>query len=854
MSETKKKKKKMLDIGRKRKPVSKSDKSKGKSKGKSRKKNTNKDQDDKEDNEQIKMFFRELRNYINDIDDNELDEFLKNYIKNSSSSNIRTLFQKIRNLHPELIRDFIEKSLTLEQHRKVYDYDRKKIVIDANIYIFDYIDEYLEKDEIIERTNFLDEIQRKNEENEELKQIFQTLKNINNSKLGKHLQNYFRNRNISHNNKILILKIKKLPPQKIKDIIKKSLKLENQYISNYIDEYLDNKTLEGDESEEGGDESEEGGDESEEGGDESEEDKIDLKLKKQIIFLDENGNEIEISNDKQEKTEFRREYKCLMEYKMVSWIDNLQSYKLKTYIHSIDENFLRSNCNLNKEFEYNGEKFFLANNRFFKLQCEIDNSKKMQNGDIFSMNIDGNIVNMKILYISQSLTSEPLMQNEEIFQKQIIFFKKKKESDIVAIERILDGDITEDIKLYLFEEFKREILKIESEFDIKFSINNVFDKILTKSNNVRDLVFNIEQIIVYLAPLNNYFENLDFDKRQSIFSKRLVSGYYHDNIIPDLSQEEKFPEIFENNFDENIKQRFRDYFDKVIHTNMFDLISKYYYITNKGKQYNQTYKHTNVNMLGNVKYKDLKLNCINKEDIEQIPYQDIIIYHSSTLKNNYCFSLKELVKNFAEGNYKFLDTEENFNEKFVIKILNMYINKSTSEEKEEEKDFDIFSLMLQDVCDLEKKYNMYENGICDNVSIKSFDSDRTLLDNVYSGDEQKDQLDIEQEQKDQLEIEQKLGKLEELEELGKLEELEMKKYDTESSDDTESEDTDSEDDIEYNIKHIKNPEKCFGRGCDKNGQDCIKTCVLLDENNTVCAKFCTFKCFEEFEFNIPKNI
>ena len=174
-----------------------------------------------------------------------------------------------------------------------------------------------------------------------------------------------------------------------------------------------------------------------------------------------------------------------------------------------------------------------------------------------------------------------------------------------------------------------------------------------------ELFSKISDIIIYL----NIPES-------QIFRKRVASEYYLPDILPILSKQDKFPEIFEDiSVPDDYKTIISTFIDNKIKEMTIYMGNTLYYFENPTERmYSNIY---NYNTLFKIKTNPRLNICKNKNKIDSTEKPENIIYYLED-GNMYCFTIDNLYQQFEEQNFINENTGKLFDMRFVEYFKNRY--------------------------------------------------------------------------------------------------------------------------------------------------------------------------------------
>ena len=373
----------------------------------------------------------------------------------------------------------------------------------------------------------------------------------------------------------------------------------------------------------------------------------------------------------------------------------------------------------------NGVKWYQANKRFFSLQCNSNKNMRTQNKDILSCYTQSGMeVQFKVGFTitgyqhspdqyqartrmvnnstGQSVQRSFIIQDEKMFQKERSYDHRKKQNLNQKVKYIENSPVDEQSiqiatqtlsqtlmstlenpltrtdygivnshgnfqnrksgldKTYLYKEDKRVDYNTQYMQILMGTILSGVDQ------TNKDLFTKVANIIVYLKI-----------PQAKMFRQNVSNEYYLPDILPTLSAEEKFPEVFEDillppSFISGVVATINNSIDKEVN-NLAE--RKHFLNDGTAKKTTTTIDYSRLDQIKTNKRISL---CQNKEKLKKTDPSEIVYY----LDDNgqiYCFTINELYEQFKNDNIVNPETGNNFNNKFINRFNELYNNRLSSE-------------------------------------------------------------------------------------------------------------------------------------------------------------------------------
>lgn len=370
--------------------------------------------------------------------------------------------------------------------------------------------------------------------------------------------------------------------------------------------------------------------------------------------------------------------KCMSNYSTVPWIES----KVKgIYISPVLGNDISKYIISDMPTIKNNETvWYRANRKFALLMCNDNADYRNQEGDVLTaFTTDGEPIRMKIAY---NTGRGFIVQDESLFETEKKYLTAQRVSRKQKINRILDENITPQIEQMGMEKLSEALHKVapdladygiypgngNNKYDTAYIIKAV-ETISSATTTIREFFIKLAQTIIYLKLSGN---------ASKIFQNRVIQEYYLPEILVNLSPIDKLPEFFD---DPRVSDVEREQIEKQIRYEIN------YFVHNIGETlYGIRFPSERIpsqikpNYLGAIpkthKWKEI---CVNKQDIEDIP-DDQLIYYKEDDKI-YCLTISQIVEQIlfedqATNPYTGKPLSENFLTRFS-KLYSGFFNMKT---------------------------------------------------------------------------------------------------------------------------------------------------------------------------------
>jgi len=375
---------------------------------------------------------------------------------------------------------------------------------------------------------------------------------------------------------------------------------------------------------------------------------------------------------------------CLDSRYYMPWI---QGIVLKTFIALPNGGIIDKTSQIHKYVNVNSKtrtkgdvNWYPINNKFSLLMCNINSYRRIQEGVVLtSFTENGEPVSLMVGY---ETNRGFLVQDEKMFLAEKEYEKERNSSLVEKIANILNNPITSKVEIFGIDKlsttlhdiapditdygvYKEGYIKKDTTYIVK-----AIETISKQTRTVREFLAKLGGVIVYLTT------KLGHD----IFKKRIREEYYLPEILVNLSASEKLPEIFD---DPRVTQESKDYNTRFLMGELNYFIStnaqvlyKLEHPTESNK--NIFYKQSFVGAKKEKKF-DWKTACVNKDDVIDIPDEQIIYYREG--ENVYCLVIDEILDQISAGkNPTNPYTKRMLKSDFLTRFEELYSNKRKNKE------------------------------------------------------------------------------------------------------------------------------------------------------------------------------
>ena len=408
--------------------------------------------------------------------------------------------------------------------------------------------------------------------------------------------------------------------------------------------------------------------------------------RREIKLLDIDGNVIEQpSVQNRQRHKFKSSSKETRYYSsVIPWMSRKNDgiFILSVGSTDISPYIVQEVQGINRTVVHNGQTFFRVNEKFRQLMVDYRFERK-QIGNVLYINTTTGTLTFKIGYLIKSTL---IVQNEEMFSKEMKFFNDGLETQYSRILKIKKEAIREDVKTAGISVLSKALHDIAPNvlsygiYDIVVKrdtsyIIRVIDILSSKSSNV-------EEFLEYLGNIVIFITSVKFSK---VFIERLKEEYYLPEILANLPLSEKLPEIYDPNTNRTVKEKkkMNDIIERSLKIFIQRVLTLIYVRRNPSERIERdtlNYGITNgISKMIN-KLTDWKSECVN---VDNIPDNEIILYKDETNKV-YCLSIPEILKSIGNGDITNKHTNKKFSNEFIQHIKTYYNIKEVDEKSEED--------------------------------------------------------------------------------------------------------------------------------------------------------------------------
>lgn len=349
--------------------------------------------------------------------------------------------------------------------------------------------------------------------------------------------------------------------------------------------------------------------------------------------------------------------RCAMAYRRIPWLsNNVESVLVKPV------NLPSIYYDENKSFSIDEDRYFQVTSKYYVMRCYGKNQSINDKTNIISLNYKNNRLSFKVAYVV-------IIDGEmKIFSQNHDMFRDEEE---------------ELRKLASIEVNKAELINSLVSDNLRHIAQNALEDFVPTKEYSKHILKNIEETTnnsyEYIRKVSKIYVSA---KSGSLFSKRLLKGYYNEDIIH-LLDYDTLLEGIEYNVD-NINEYVDDIAMNLLlySTKFTDIPTRKYMRENK--------KPIKLN-----KY-DIRLKCKNLDSIKNVPDENLAFY--TVNKQFFCYDISRLYIEFFNGNTINPDTGKEFSPDFVNKIKTLYkfkINNIPVVQRSEEDDEDYDEIVRQ---------------------------------------------------------------------------------------------------------------------------------------------------------------
>lgn len=290
---------------------------------------------------------------------------------------------------------------------------------------------------------------------------------------------------------------------------------------------------------------------------------------------------------------------------------------------------------------YDITKFKIVDNvKFYNVKLPYFDMRQKTELNIDEKNIASGIYNgIQIQFqVGLLIFSKPdkifIIQNVEMYYKEKQYITKIKNSKINLTE-LKTSPINNELKIIAKNSLE--------EYTPNENYTDNLIRILSENATSYDFAYKISKIVAGI-------------KFGNTFSKRLLKGYYREEILSSLG----FDVLFEGVITD--LEKMENYIEDFAN-NILLYSSKYYDIQVRKYQRNER-------KIPYVTKFDIRTNCENINEIKNVNEENLTFF--SIDNKFYCYDIYKLFFNFKKGNYINPNTNNPFPQEFVQKIISLY--------------------------------------------------------------------------------------------------------------------------------------------------------------------------------------
>lgn len=565
------------------------------------------------------------------------------------------------------------------------------------------------------------------------------------------------------------------------------------------------------------------------------------KLRKELEKI--SGTEWETYEPLIENTEFTS---CIEKYKSYDWIEGKVT---GVWLSSVDGTipsleYVSDEIGISED----GHRWYLANKKYFALQCNKYKNKRVQKGRVFKCYTQsGKPVKFLVGYtvIGYHYTNKKynartrmvktddgrtvqrtfIIQNKALFNQEKQYDRRSQRTETETINDILNSTVTErtsDIVRNIISRALLDIAPMKKDYGVvhfnekekqnweqqggkitlgkSIDSNTPYMQILMNTlrdnpeQTNRELFTRAANIVVYLGM-----------PEAKTFIRNVEKEYYLPEILATLSPTEKFPEVYQ---DPKISGKFLEDITASIDNKIYKFVynlgyTEYKNIDPTARVYT---KPGSIDYSRSIKTNKRISACENKNNVDGIPETEIVYYKDGD--KIYCFSVDELYERIIiSNNITNPETNKEFDIAFVKRFGQLY-NKRLSEDGLLNKYFQKkYGFDMREMVEEKEIQDTMRHDIAINATEfwEKVGSDIAELEDQLSNEEpQEGDLIDENREEERREVEVEEGV-------------------------RESVDIDKDDACVYCKKHLSD--------------DSIKSLIMHNDESRI-IKFCSFKCFE----------
>lgn len=375
------------------------------------------------------------------------------------------------------------------------------------------------------------------------------------------------------------------------------------------------------------------------------------KLKLKLVKIGEEGKIIKVltpSTPKKPQRPLVKKFKpfvdvkCMENQRSLPWIQGRvdATYIAPVLDSNIDEYILSSG----KTRKEGNTTWYPANRRFSELMCNNYARSRVQDGDVLTaFTHKGKSVRMKVAY---DTNRGFIIQDEVIFQSEKEYLAESRLTRGDKIKKIMSYPVNAVVEKLAVEKLSQELHKVAPDikdygiYDFDDFTKNKYDTayilkaietMVESSTNTKNFLTKLAEVVVFLRPMQ--------DVGNQIFSKRIQEEYYLPEILVNLTDAEKLPEVFD---DPRVSERERNNAIRRIQQEIDYYVSKLgetlYRIKNPTER--APYLPEGHRFTQNVRVEEWKSVCVNKEDVADVPDAQVIYYKEG--EEVYCLTIPQI--------------------------------------------------------------------------------------------------------------------------------------------------------------------------------------------------------------------
>lgn len=295
------------------------------------------------------------------------------------------------------------------------------------------------------------------------------------------------------------------------------------------------------------------------------------------------------------------------------------------------------------EREWNGNEWYVANDKYSRMMCNVYSNSRIQEGDTLSaINDEGKRVRFHVGYDTNKGFIE---QDEKIFQDELDAMSKIKQSRYNKINKILAEVPTQEVDTIIARNLSKLLHKIAPDVveygdDENYNTPYIMQAVASMNRNsttVYDQANQMANVAIFLDGTLDEFSN-------KIFAKRVAEEYYLPGVLTELSLSDKLPEVFN---DPRVSKKARMDITKVIKKHISSYIKNVglaiYELRDPTVQRRAFTESTKAAVNTSFDLKAWKSACVNKDDIGVDVGDGDVAYYKEDNKV-YCLVISDVAK------------------------------------------------------------------------------------------------------------------------------------------------------------------------------------------------------------------